>query len=127
GERYPFSSLKWLGKSADGKRLLLRAFLSEMMVPKIFGKSDEALKQEILFFLNDFFGVQAKPLFIDVKRYPSALPQYETGHFKRVSQIEKEGFQYPGLFFAGNGFRGFGITDCIRQAKSVVSSLRFPF
>ncbi len=125
-DRYPFSSLKWLGKNADGKCLMLRAFLSEAMIPKVFNESDETLKQKILTFLSDFFSIQAKPLFIDVKRYPSALPQYETGHLERVAQIEKECLQYPGLFFAGNGFRGFGITDCIRQARIAASSLQFP-
>ena len=95
------------------------------MIPKVFSESDETLKQKILTFLNDFFGIQAKPLFIGVKRYPSALPQYETGHLERVMRIEKEALQYPGLFFVGNGFRGFGITDCIRQARIAASSLQF--
>ncbi len=126
GERYPFSSLKWLGRNADGKRLFLRAFLSETMIPEVFSEDDETLKQKILTFLNDLLGIQAKPLFIDVKRYPRALPQYETGHLERVARIEQMSSQYPGLFFAGNGFRGFGITDCIRQAKIAIASLPVP-
>ena len=123
---YPFSSLKWLGKTMDGKYLSVRAFISETMLPEIFNEDDETLKQKILIFLKDFFGVQAKPLFLDVQRYPNALPQYETGHLERVVQIEKMSLQYPGLFFAGNGFRGFGITDCIRQARIAASGLQFP-
>jgi len=126
GEPYPFSSLKWLGKSADGKYLSLRAFLSETMIPEVFSEGDETLKQKMQTFLNDFSGIRARPVFVDVKRYPNALPQYETGHLERVARIEKKGLQYPGLFFAGNGFRGFGITDCIRQARTAVSSLKFP-
>jgi protoporphyrinogen/coproporphyrinogen III oxidase len=124
GESYPFSSLKWLGKSADGKCLLLRAFLSETMMPDVFKESDEVLKQKVVRFLGDFFGIQAKPLFIDVRRYPSALPQYETGHLERVAQIEKMVGRYPGLYVTGNGFRGFGITDCVRQARLVASGLQ---
>jgi oxygen-dependent protoporphyrinogen oxidase len=124
GERYPFSSLKWLGKSSDGKCLLMRAFLSETMVPRVFCESDEALKQKIQTFMSDLFSVHAHPLFIDVQRYPGALPQYETGHFECVEQIEKKVLQYPGLFFAGNGFRGLGITDCIHQARISVSGLQ---
>ncbi|MDD5225560.1 MAG: protoporphyrinogen oxidase [Candidatus Omnitrophica bacterium] len=126
GERYPFSSLKWLGQSADGKGLLLRAFLSEAMNPQIFRESDEMLKQKIRTFLSDSFDIQAQPLFINVERYPNALPQYETGHLERVAQIEKETLRYPGLFLTGNGFLGFGITDCIRQARMAASTLRLP-
>ncbi|MBI4711364.1 MAG: FAD-dependent oxidoreductase, partial [Candidatus Omnitrophica bacterium] len=124
GESYPFSSLKWLGRSADGKYHLMRTFLSETMNPKVFSDSDEVLKQKTLIFLSDFLGIQAKPLFIDVNRYPKALPQYETGHLERVARIEKETLQCPGLFLTGNSFRGFGITDCIRQSRLVVSSLQ---
>jgi oxygen-dependent protoporphyrinogen oxidase len=123
GEEYPFSSLKCLGKSADGKYLFLRAFLSETMNSKAFSESDEALTQKMQTFLTDYLDIQAKPLSTSVHRYPSALPQYETGHLECVAQIEKELLQYPGLFLAGNGFRGFGITDCIRQARSAVSNL----
>ena len=125
GGQYPFSSLKWVGTSADGKCILLRAFLSETMIPEVFSKSDEMLKQEITAFLKDLLAIRAQPLLIDVKRYPSALPQYETGHLERVSQIERSCLQYPGLFFAGNGFRGFGITDCIHRAAIAVSKLQF--
>ena len=124
GERCPFSSLKWLGKSPDGKYLLMRAFLSETMLPKIFHESDEILRQKMQTFLTDFFSIGAQPLFADIERYSSALPQYETGHFDRVKRIEKGALQYPGLFFAGNGFHGFGITDCIHQAGISVSSLQ---
>jgi oxygen-dependent protoporphyrinogen oxidase len=124
GERYPFTSLKWLGKSADGKHLLLRAFLSEAMIPEVLNDGDETLKQKIRTFLNDSFGIQAKPLFIDVNRYPNALPQYEMGHLERLEQIEKEILLSPGLFLTGNGFCGFGITDCIRQARMAASTLK---
>ncbi|MFA5168677.1 MAG: protoporphyrinogen oxidase [Candidatus Omnitrophota bacterium] len=126
GEQYPFSSLKWLGKSADGKHFFLRAFLSEAMIPGVFSRSDKILKQKILTFLNDFFGIRAKPLFINVQRYPNALPQCQTGHLECMARIREKSLQYPGLFFAGNGFREFGITDCIRQARIMASSLRFP-
>jgi len=123
GERYPFSSLKWLGKTADGKGFFLRVFLSGTMMPEVFSEGDEALKQKILAFLNDFFDIRAQPLFIEVRRYPGALPQYETGHLERVARIEEKVRQYPGLYLTGNGFRGFGITDCIRQARVVAAEI----
>ncbi len=126
GDRYPFSSLKWLGKSTDGKCLFLRAFLSETMLPELFHENDEALERKVRTFLSDLFGIQAKPLFAGVRRYPGALPQYETGHLERVARIEKKCLQSPGLLLTGNGFRGFGITDCIRQARLIASSPKFP-
>ena len=124
--QYPFSSLKWLGQSTNGKHLFLRVFLSETMMSEVFKESDEALKKKILIFLSGSFGIQAQPLFVEVHRYPSALPQYETGHLESVAQIEKMVGRYSGLRVTGNGFRGFGITDCVRQAGILASSLTFP-
>lgn len=125
GKPYPFSSLKWLGMSEDGKYLIMRAFLSQTMMPAFFCDSDEVLMRKTRAFLTDYFGIQANPLLFDVERYPKVLPQYEIGHFERVAQIEKKCLQYPGLFLSGNGFRGFGITDCVRRAKTAVSGLPF--
>ena len=125
GDPFPFSSLKWLGPSADGKTFALRAFLSEAMIPGLFSEADEVLQQKIRNFLSDSCGIQAKPLCFSAQRYPNALPQYETGHFERVARIEKRVLQYPGLHLTGNGFRGFGITDCIHQARVVASSHQF--
>jgi oxygen-dependent protoporphyrinogen oxidase len=123
---YPFSSLKWLGRAADGQSFSMRAFLSEAMIPEIFNECDEVIEQKIMTFLSDFLGIHAKPLFVCMERYPHSLPQYEIGHLERVARIEKQRLQYPGLLFAGNGFRGFGITGCIRQAKAVVSNVQLP-
>jgi len=121
GERYPFSSLKYLGKDADGKNLLFRAFLSETMIPGILSENDETLKQKMQAFLNSSLGIRACPQFISVQRYSRALPQYAIGHLERVARIEEYAHQFPGLFLVGNGYRGFGITDCIRQARIATS------
>lgn len=125
GAEYPFSSLKWLGKSLDGKYVLMRTFLSETMAPEIFHESDAMLKQRTLDFLGDRLGVHGSPLSMSVERYPHALPQYAVGHLEHVAWVEKMALQYPGLFLIGNGFHGFGITDCMRQARIAASGLRF--
>jgi oxygen-dependent protoporphyrinogen oxidase len=116
GDRYPFSSLKWLGMSPDGKQFSARAFISGTMLPEVFHEDDDALAQKIRAFLQESFGIRAIPALMSVERYPHALPQYETGHLERVARIEKECLRYPGLYLAGNGFQGFGITDCIARA-----------
>ena len=126
GESCPFSSLKWLSKTEDGRHLLLRAFISRTMLPGIFENNDETIKERIRTFLREFFGIKAAPRFISVEHYPQAFPQYEAGHLERVARIEEKTRQYPGLYLAGNGFRGFGITDCIHHAKNMVRSMELP-
>ena len=108
-----FSSLKWLGKTADSKHICVRAFISG----KECDRSDEVLEQKVLEVLRDSFALTALPSFISVMRYPEALPQYEAGHLERVAVLKKEINNHGGLFLTGNGFDGFGIGACICQAR----------
>ncbi len=119
----PFSSLKYLGHDADGQCAVFRVFLSERMTPGLFHESDDSIIQKIVAFVADRLDMNAELLYRGVERYPQAFPQYEVGHPDLVSKIEKMCASHPGLFLAGNGFRGFGITDCVRQARSMASGI----
>ncbi len=37
------------------------------------------------------------------------MAQYNVGHLERLDRIEFLQRQYPGLEFAGNGYRGIGV------------------
>jgi oxygen-dependent protoporphyrinogen oxidase len=121
---WPFASLKVIGSTEDGKFLRTRAFISEFFQSKIFHGEDEKIQREVLRFLADAWRIQT-PCWTHLERYPKALAQYETGHAELVSKIEKLLEPFPGLFLAGNGYRGFGISDCIRSAKAAVEGIKF--
>jgi oxygen-dependent protoporphyrinogen oxidase len=116
-KKWPFASLKVIGETEDGKGIRLRAFLSGIFQPEVCGREDARIEKEVLRCLAGEWGVQALPSRISVERYPEGLAQYETGHGERVAGIEKQLGDLPGLFLAGNGYHGFGITDCIRSAR----------
>ena len=96
----------------------LRAFVSGVFQSKVYGSGDELIEREVLGCLAGEWGIRAVPAWISVERYPQALAQYETGHGRRVAGIELLLKNYPGLFLEGNGFHGFGITDCVRSAQA---------
>jgi len=58
-----------------------------------------------------------------VHRYPHAMPQYHVGHLARVAAIEATVRRCPGLHLTGNGFRGLGLPDCIRQAEQTAADM----
>jgi oxygen-dependent protoporphyrinogen oxidase len=81
---------------------------------------DQQVQQAIQDDLRAMLGLEAKPIAISVSRWPKSMAQYETGHAGKLSKIEDRLSQYPLLFLAGNGYRGIGISDCIKSGRAAV-------
>lgn len=64
-------------------------------------------------------GARDPPVFERVVRHPHALPQYALGHTQRIDVIEAAARRLPGLFLTGNAYRGLGLLDCLRQARTL--------
>lgn len=117
-----FASRKFPGRAPEG-RILLRTFLGGALQPEILQHSDEELVQIVREELADIFGVQGEPDFMQVLRYPRAMPQYHVGHLRRVAQIEDELKTQPALQLAGNAYHGVGIPDCIHSGETAAEKL----
>ncbi len=76
--------------------------------------------------LQSTLGVAQRPVFSRVDRHPQGMPQYTLGHLGRMDRIEKLVTETPGVFLAGNSYRGVGISDCIRSGqKAAFAALRY--
>ena len=64
----------------------------------------------------DILGAPPRAEFMQVRRWPRAIPQYTLGHLARIAQIEEAERDLPGLFFCANYRGGVSIGDCIRSA-----------
>jgi oxygen-dependent protoporphyrinogen oxidase len=63
-------------------------------------------------------GLRAAPVESLVVRWPSAFPQYDTGHLRLVEEIERDlQDALPGVILTGAPYRGVGIASCVRQAR----------
>jgi oxygen-dependent protoporphyrinogen oxidase len=80
---------------------------------------DEQLLAAVRRELRLAAGVTAAPVFTRIIRWPRAIPQYMLGHPERVARIEAAAAKHPGLFLAGNAYRGVAINDCTEQAEMV--------
>ncbi len=90
------------------------------------GTSDGELVDLARTELQSTLGIAQKPVFARVDRYPQGMPQYTLGHLDRVDRIEKLASETPGVFLAGNSYRGVGISDCIRSGqKAAFAALRY--
>jgi oxygen-dependent protoporphyrinogen oxidase len=51
------------------------------------------------------------------------IPEHTVGHPARLREIEARARAIPGLFLAGNAYRGIGIPDCIRMGRAAARAI----
>ncbi len=61
-----------------------------------------------------------------VRRWPHSLPQYTVGHLTRMSALDRRIAALPGLTLLGNGYRGVGLPDLIRDARAAAHNVLNP-
>jgi oxygen-dependent protoporphyrinogen oxidase len=86
---------------------------------------DEADDDELLGLvreeLRDTLGIATPPQFHRIYRWPQAMPQYTLGHLDRLDLIEQRLAGRPGLYLAGNAYRGVGLPDCIASGEAAAA------
>jgi oxygen-dependent protoporphyrinogen oxidase len=61
-------------------------------------------------------GLVRQPDFVKIIRHRVGIPQYTVGHLDRLARIEERMARIPGLYVAGNSYRGAAINSCIAEA-----------
>jgi oxygen-dependent protoporphyrinogen oxidase len=72
--------------------------------------------------LRRTLGIEAPPSLARVYRWPAGMPQYTLGHLRCLEEIRRRLQALPGLFLAGNAYRGVGIPDCIRSGEEAAAA-----
>ena len=67
--------------------------------------------------------LDAAPELTRIFRHEKAIPMYTPGHSERLSMLDSAEKKYPGLFFAGNAYRGVGLNDCVKESYSVAEKV----
>lgn len=68
-------------------------------------------------------GAGEAPVLTRVFRHARAIPQYELGHADRLAAIEAARAALPGLFLAGNAYRGVALGDVAEDAERVAAEV----
>jgi oxygen-dependent protoporphyrinogen oxidase len=69
--------------------------------------------------LERTMGLRLMPEFVHIVRHWRGIPQYTIGHQARLDRIEIALSSRPGLFLAGNAYRGVSINACIEDAPRI--------
>jgi oxygen-dependent protoporphyrinogen oxidase len=73
--------------------------------------------------LGKLLGIVKPPAFINVVRWPSAVPQMTVGHTERLANISRMDLRHPGLFLGGQSFWGASVNDCLAGAASLAKQV----
>jgi oxygen-dependent protoporphyrinogen oxidase len=125
GEKRRLVALTWVSTKfpfrSPTDQLLVRCFLGGARDPKAIELDDDQLVDTSLRELNEIVGESAQPMFHQVYRWDRCMPEYGLGHLERLREIDSRLARQPGLFLAGNGYRGVGIPDCIQSAAAAAA------
>ncbi len=102
-------------RAPEGK-VLLRSMMGGACFPDRINLSDEEVEKRTMEDLRHIMGIKETPSFVRIFRHPRAIPQYTAGHGSRLAAVEEKKRRHPGLYFAGNSYRGIGLNDCVATA-----------
>lgn len=117
-----FVDQKFPHRAPAGARIL-RAFFGSAAAARLEAASDEAVAVEALKQLRSILGPLPEPAHTLINRWPRSLPQYEPGHLERLAQLDELVSRVPCLHLLGNSYRGVGLPDLVRDARTTARAL----
>lgn len=109
-----WSSRKW-PHLAERDHTVLRCSIGRVDDHRHDLLSDDDVVAGTLEDLRDGLGIDVEPEHVLVQRWPRALPQYDSGHLRTVSEIHHAA-DVAGVVVAGAPFGGVGLPSCVRDA-----------
>lgn len=108
------------GRAPLGKALL-RVMIGGATDPEAVDLNDGELVGLVRTDLERTMGLRLVPEFAHLVRHWRGIPQYTSGHDSRLARIDAVLAGHPGIFLAGNSYRGVSINACIEDAQRVAA------
>jgi oxygen-dependent protoporphyrinogen oxidase len=111
------------GARAPHGKALIRAMIGGATDPSVSDLSDGALLDTVRADLERTMGLRLAPEFVHIVRHRRGIPQYTIGHLGRLDRIESGLAGAPGLFLAGNSYRGVAVNSCIEEGRKLAARI----
>jgi oxygen-dependent protoporphyrinogen oxidase len=102
---------------------LLRAFFGGQAAERLMRCGNDETATIARMELARILGPLPEPRVTVVRRWPHSLPQYGVGHLERMAELDERVRRMDGLWLLGNGYRGVGLPDLIRDARTAAQTL----
>jgi oxygen-dependent protoporphyrinogen oxidase len=113
-----FESNLFQGRAPSGF-VLVRAILGGVERPDLLTRPDADLIGLACQALDRAVGLKGGPEKTWVARQEGAIPQYTLGHRERIATVMSRLGSFPGLYLAGNAYRGVSIGSIVEDADRV--------
>jgi oxygen-dependent protoporphyrinogen oxidase len=117
-----FSDQKFDHRVPSGARLI-RAFFGGSTAERMMRCGNDEIASIARLELARILGPMPAAQITVVRRWPQSLPQYSVGHLDRMAELATCIAQIPGLHLLGNGYRGVGLPDLIRDSRMVARTV----
>ena len=104
---------------APAGKTLLRVMIGGACDPDAVALDDGELLSAVRRDLAQTMGLSCAPEFTRIIRHRRGIPQYVKGHLGRLRRIDTLLGVHPGLFLAGNSYRGVSLNACVSEAEPI--------
>jgi len=111
-----FVDQKFRHRVPEGGRLV-RAFFGGAAAERLIPCGNDEIAAIARLELARILGPIPVPQVSVVRRWPRSLPLYGVGHLERMAELEHLAKKLKGLWLLGNGYRGVGVPDLVRDAR----------
>jgi oxygen-dependent protoporphyrinogen oxidase len=112
-----FVDQKFDDRVPQGGRLV-RAFFGGVAAERLMRCGNDETAVVARLELARILGPLPEPQVTVVRRWPRSLPQYGVGHLERMAELDERVSTLDGLWLLGNGYRGVGLPDLVRDARA---------
>lgn len=118
-----WSSAIFPGRAPEG-HVAFTSFVGGTRQPDNALLPDNELVRLVLGELKDILHIREEPVFVRVKKWKRAIPQYRMGYQGVQGLLDDLENRFPGLYFAGNYRRGISVGDSVLSAFDVVGKIQ---
>lgn len=117
-----FSDQKFTHRAPEGGKNL-RAFFGGKNAEALQQESDETIIAAATHEMEKVLGPLPQPAIAFARRLPCSLPQYGVKHGERMAELQRRVNELGALHLLGNGYRGVGLPDLIRDGRAAAREL----
>jgi oxygen-dependent protoporphyrinogen oxidase len=103
--------------------MLLRSMIGGVRSSELAMYDENDLINIVIDELQVIMDLRVQPDFVKVYKHERGIPQYPSGHEKRLETISEFISRFKRLYLTGNAYRGIGVNDCIENSHKLAERI----